>query len=110
MNRIFRISFALLFFCLTVIIYAGGSREKDPVVEVTGKVRLVGSGAYPELVINGPEKEWYVARDEEHKLKDLQQRTVTVKGNETVVTLTYASGLPAGEKRTLKNIKIISVQ
>ena len=93
-----------------MIISAGGSKGKDPVVEVTGKVRMVGSSAYPELVISGPLKEWYVARDEEHKLKDLQQRTVTVKANETVVTLTYASGLPAGEKRTLKNIKIISVQ
>ena len=77
---------------------------------MTGRVRLVGSAPMSDLVITGHDMEWYVAKDEEYKLRDLQQRIVSVEGSETVQKLTFASGLPAGERRTLKNIKIISVQ
>jgi len=89
---------------------AGANKEKSVVVQVTGVVRLVGSAPMSDLVITGQDMEWYVVRDEEYKLKDLQQRIVTVKGSETVQSLSFASGLPAGERRILKNIKIISVQ
>jgi len=87
-----------------------GGREKDTVVRVTGTIRLVGSAFMPDLVISGPDMEWYIDREEHQKLFDFQQRTVTIEGVETVMTLTFANGLPAGERRTLKNIKIISVQ
>jgi hypothetical protein len=43
-------------------------------------------------------------------LKDLQYRTVVVEGVETVVELRFANGLSAGERRTLREIKIISVE
>ena len=105
-----RIIFWLLFLCLATVMHAGGDKEKSAVVEVTGVVRLVGSSPIPELVITGTDKEWYVAREEEYKLKDLQHRIVTVKGSETVINLTFANGFPAGERRTLKNIKIITTQ
>ena len=87
-----------------------GGREKDTVVEVTGRVRLVGSAPLYELVITARDMEWYVAKEDERKLFDYQQRIVTVEGTETVTTLTFANGFPAGERRTLKNIKIISVE
>ena len=80
------------------------------VVLVTGKVRLVGGGPFPELVITVPGKEWHIPREEEHKLKDLQQQMVTVEGEETVAVLRLANGMPAGEHRTLENVKIIAVQ
>ena len=89
---------------------AWGRREKGNVVELTGVVRLVGSALMPELVISGRDMEWYVAKEEQHKLWDFQHRMVTVEGTETVMALTFANGLPAGERRTLKKIKIISVQ
>ena len=63
-----------------------------------------------ELVITGSDKEWYVAKEDEHKLIELQHRIVTVEGTETVTRLNFANGFPAGERRTLKNIKIVSVQ
>ena len=105
----------LLFLCLASVfmpkvLSAWGRREKDPIVEVTGVVRLVGSAPMSELVITGDEMEWYVAREDERKLWDLQHRTVTVEGIETVTQLTFANGFPAGERRTLRKIKIISVQ
>ena len=127
--------FLLFFFCLTAVLPAWGRREakktaepeqgratvqiesraaeqeeKSTLVEVTGLVRLVMGGIFPELVITGTDREWYVVREEDHILKDLQHRTVTVEGEETVINLTFASGLPAGERRTLRNIKIISIE
>jgi len=104
------IVFLLLFLCIAVALSAGGNKEKSTVVQVTGRVRLVGSSPLSEVVITGQDREWYIANEEMNKLKDLQQRIVTVEGSETVQTLTFASGLPAGERRTLRNIKIISVQ
>jgi hypothetical protein len=95
---------------------AFGSKEKkkDPVpapvvVQVTGVVRLVGSSPFSEIVITGSEAEWYIPRDEQYKLNDLQHQTVKVEGEETVTELKFASGLPAGTRRELKNIRIISV-
>jgi hypothetical protein len=79
-------------------------------VRVSGRIRLVGSGPMPELVITGPDREWYVSREDEHLLKDLQHRIVTVEGFENVVEMKFANGLSAGEWRTLKDIKIISVE
>jgi hypothetical protein len=103
------LAFALFFFCLGAVLPAGGGKEKDTIIEVTGIVRLVGGSFQPEIVITGPDNEWHIPREEERKLKDLQHRIVTVKGTETVVNLTFASGLPAGERRTLSKIKILAV-
>jgi len=109
-----RLVFLLSILCIAAALPALGNKDKDKanktVVQVTGKVRLVGSGPMTELVITGPDREWYIVREEEHKLKDMQQRTVTVKGAETVTELKFANGMSAGERRTLKEIQIISVQ
>jgi hypothetical protein len=103
-----RCFFVLFILCITLL-PAGGNKEKANVVRVTGVVRLVGTGLFPELVITGPEMEWHITPDEEKKLYDLQHRTVTVEGVETVTELKFANGLSAGTHRELKNIKIIAV-
>jgi len=112
--------FCVLFLCLIAALPAWGRREKNgtgkteapetAIVNITGVVRLVGSGFMPELVITGPEMEWYVSGEEEHLLKDLQHRTVTIEGYETVVDLKLANGFFIGQRHTLKDIKIISVE
>ena len=89
---------------------AGAGKEKSPVVRVTGIVRLVGSSPVSEIVITGESDQWYIAREEAHKLMDLQHRIVTIQGAETVKEMTLANGTPAGERRTISKIKIISVQ
>jgi hypothetical protein len=109
MNNRRRCFFVLLMLCITVLLPAGGKKEKADVVRVTGTVRLVGTGLFPELVITGAEREWHITPDEEKKLHDLQHRTVTVEGVETVTELRFANGLSAGVHRELKNIKIIAV-
>ena len=79
-------------------------------VQVTGTVRLVGTGLFNDIVITGAENEWYAAAEEKEKLINLQHRTVTVEGEETVTELAFASGIPAGKRRELKNISIISIE
>ena len=138
MNRTCLSALLLLCFCLAGL-HAWGSKEKNnnagqsaaapgtvtapsavtipsivtvpnTVVQVSGIVRLVGSAPFSELVITGPDKEWFIERNDERKLMDLQHRTVTVEGIQTVEELTFANGQSAGERRTLKDIRVISVQ
>ena len=140
MSKRYSVFFFLFFLCLTAALPAWGRKEKSgtekidaqkidleenatekidagrsevvipALVQVSGIVRLVGGGPIPETVITGPEKEWYVSREDDRLLKELQHRTVTVEGYETVIELRFANGLPAGQRRTLKDIKIISVE
>ena len=77
---------------------------------VSGILRLTGTGYFPELVITGQDGEWYIAAEEKGLLMDLQQRFVTVEGVETVAELKFASGISAGVRRVLSDIKIVSVQ
>jgi len=116
MNRNFFL--ALLFLCFAASLSAFGAKEKDSgktapavtVIQVTGVVRLVGNANFPELQIKNSEMSWYIAKNEMDKLHDLQHRTVTVEGEETVRELKFANGMSAGTRRDLKNIKIISIE
>ena len=138
MNRRKVCFLALYFFCFAAALFGFGNKEeaaKEPekeaipivlpepsdeeepsaiqepkIVQVTGVVRLVGSATFPELIISGPDAEWYVAGEEIDKLKDMQHRTVTVEGLETVIELKFASGRPAGKRRELRDIAIIAVE
>jgi len=125
MNRGFRFSLVTLFFCLAAALPAGGrrdnqnaagdttvtqSQEQSTVVRVSGRLRLVGNEPMTELVISESDREWYIDRSEKQKLMDLQQRTITVEGIETVRELRFANGNSAGTRRTLRDIKIISVE
>jgi hypothetical protein len=83
--------------------------KKENVVKVTGVVRLVGTGLFPELVITGSENEWYVDKEEMDKLHNYQHRTVTVEGVETLNELIFVNGQSAWVRRELKKIKIISI-
>jgi hypothetical protein len=114
MNSRDRLILGLFFSCLMLAMqpamYALGGKEKDSTVRVTGTVRLVGSSPVSEVVITGQDGQWYIAKEDERKLTDLQYRTVTVEGIETVEELTFANGRSAGKKRTLSKIKIIAIQ
>jgi len=88
----------------------GAEQETTTFVQVTGIVRLVGSAFMPEIVITGSDREWYVSSEEDSLLRELQHRTVTVEGYESVIELRFVSGRYAGQRRTLKDIKIIAVE
>ena len=113
MNNRTRIIFCLFFFCLAsalpTVLHALGGKEKSGIVRVTGIVRLVGGSPFSEIVITGQDGQWFIAKEDARKLIDLQHRTVTVEGAETVEELTFANGRPAGKRRILNRIKIIEI-
>jgi hypothetical protein len=106
--------YIFLFTSVTAVFSLGGKEKnrKEPleVIQVTGTVKLTGTANFPEIIIANSEGSWVIAKEEMDKLYDLQHRTVTVEGEETVTELRFANGLPAGLHRELRNIKIIAVQ
>jgi len=100
----------LSYAALNLYAMGGGEREGSrPVrVRVSGTVRLVGNDPVTSLVITGENREWQIVKNEENKLKHLQQQNVTVRGREYYVDLFFANGTPAGRHYYLKNITVIS--
>jgi len=108
-----RVLFGFIFIFCSVFVFALGGREKpaaNPVVQVTGIVRLTGTSIFPEIVVTNSDGEWHIAADERIKLNDLQHSIVTVEGIETITEQFFASGLSAGIRRTLSDIRVISVR
>ena len=93
-------------------VHALGGGEKDSLkpqkVEVSGRVRLVGSSPMTSLVITGENREWFVEPEEQGKLMHLQQQTVTVRAKEYYQDRVFANGLPAGRFYYLKDITVIN--
>jgi len=109
-----RYFFLVIFiFMFSSLAFSFGSKEKNketlPVVQITGIVRLVGTSTFPELIISDSQTDWHVIKEERSKLNDFQHHTVIVEGEETVIELQFANGLPAGTRRELRNIRIIAV-
>ena len=77
-------------------------------IEVTGRIRLVGSGPINNLVLTAEDREWYIDQGDRQKLWQLQQQIVTVSGKEYWQDLTFANGMPAGRQYFLKDIRIIN--
>jgi len=116
-KRIFCISVLLL--CLAALLFAQSSGEESGEaavvrITVTGTVRLVGTGTFPQVVISGQRDsrniQWYIDREDVDKLRDLQHRTVTVEAEETVRPMTFANGRSAGVRHELRNITIINTE
>jgi hypothetical protein len=77
-------------------------------VRVTGRVRLVGSGVFTELVITGAAGEWHTESQDRGKLINLQQRIVTVEGKLDSLDMTLPNGKSLGAWLILRDITVIS--
>jgi hypothetical protein len=105
-----RICFFVLFFLCGIILFAGDDdQEKPETTMVTGIIRLIGTGNFPQIVITTEDKEWYLPKEDADKLFNMQRRKVTVEGEGSKRELKFASGRSAGIRYELRNIKIISV-
>ena len=111
MSRILtaRVVTAFMPFLLAALLGACTSKNEPLAapVEATGKVRLVGSSPRTQYVISGTDREWYIKPEEQRKIAQFQQQTVTVKGNETSVELKYANGVSVGTRYFLSDIEIV---
>jgi hypothetical protein len=69
----------------------------------------VGNIPFTELVISEEDgAEWYIDRREKEILEDYQQRLVTVRGRPETLELILANGEPAGTRRILRDITVLS--
>jgi len=109
MNKRVICCFLVLFILCAIVIFAGDDQENTDSIQVTGIVRLIGTGNFPQIVITTEDKEWYLPKEDADKLYNLQHRKVTVEGEWSKKELKFASGRSAGTRYELRNIKIISV-
>ncbi|MCL2154738.1 MAG: hypothetical protein FWH53_03635 [Leptospirales bacterium] len=106
-----RIILWLLFICLASVEVLPAGKDGNEKLQVTGRVRLVGSDVRPELVISAEGGlQWYIANEDKQKLMNLQQRIVTVEGKETIKEMKFANGRSAGKRHILSDIKVITVK
>jgi len=109
MNKRIICCFCVLFFLCVIVISADDEHEKTETIKVTGVVRLIGTGNFPQIVITTEDIEWYLPKEDADKIFNLQHRKVTVEGEGSKRELKFASGRSAGTRYELRNIKIISV-
>jgi hypothetical protein len=77
-------------------------------ITVSGRVRLLGTALFPNIVItDDKDRDWYIEGEDRQKLSGREQRLITVKGTAEYRELTLANGESAGTRRILRNITII---
>ena len=79
-------------------------------MQVTGRIRIVGSEPFPETVITDEkENNWYIAKESRQALSDYQQQTITVKGTLELKKMVLANGEILGYRRILHKVGLVSV-
>jgi hypothetical protein len=77
-------------------------------VELTGRVRLVGSEPFPELILaDGEDHLWYIARESRKILAGYEQRIVTVRGRVELREMVLADGRRLEDRRVLAELTLI---
>ncbi|MDR1863380.1 MAG: hypothetical protein LBQ67_05600 [Treponema sp.] len=104
--------FLCLAFCLMLpagTLWPLGRRDlPQGEVTVTGRVRLVGTAAFNDLVISDEEgRNWYVEGEDRKKLAMMEQRQVTVRGRAENEDIILADGTKAGVRLILRDITLI---
>jgi hypothetical protein len=78
-------------------------------IEITGRVRLIGSAPFPDLVLSDETgRDWYVRQEEKDKLSKLEQQTVKIRAAFEVEDIILADGKKVGERRILYDIVLVS--
>jgi hypothetical protein len=84
------------------------SRKTENEVLVKGRVRLVGTDLFSNLVITDEkDQDWYVEEKDRSLLSRYQQQTLTVKGRPDYRDFVLANGKKAGVRSYLLDISIV---
>jgi hypothetical protein len=76
-------------------------------VEISGRVRLVGSEPFPDLVITGEDgQDWYPEGPSRQALRSFEQRIIRVRGRVELRELVLANGHSLGFRRFLLDVEI----
>ncbi|GHV74388.1 hypothetical protein AGMMS49940_16900 [Spirochaetia bacterium] len=79
-------------------------------VEISGRVRLVGSEPFPNLVLTDSEEHtWYIDPADRKTLSRYEQQTVTIRGVVELTEMVLANGRSLGSRRTLSGITLVKV-
>jgi hypothetical protein len=104
----------LLCLALCLALPAGGlwalGRQDLPKgeVTVTGRVRLVGTSFFNDIVISdGEGRDWYVEGEDREALAAKEQQQVTVRGHAESRDIILADGTKAGVRLFLRKIRIL---
>jgi hypothetical protein len=77
------------------------------VVEITGRVHLVGSEPFPDLVLAEGDRFWYISRESRKVLAGYEQRIVTVRGKAELREMILADGRRLEDRRILSELSLI---
>jgi hypothetical protein len=79
-------------------------------VEVSGRIRLVGSEPFPDLVLTGEgDHTWYIDPADRQTLSRYEQQTVTIRGTVEIREMTLANGKSLGSRKILSRITLVKV-
>ena len=77
-------------------------------VELTGRVRLVGSEPFPDLVLTGEDGgDWYLEGSDRQALRSREQQSVRVRGRVELREMVLANGRSLGFRRFLRDVEIL---
>ncbi|MCL2194193.1 MAG: hypothetical protein FWB78_12465 [Treponema sp.] len=99
----------LLLYTTPCLFAFGGGGQQSVEVEVTGRMRLVGTSRFPSLVITSERRDWFISDEEREGLMGLQQRVVTVMAEKYTYKVFLANGLLSRRHYVLRNVVIVSV-
>jgi hypothetical protein len=77
-------------------------------VEISGRVRLVGSEPFPDLVITGgDDQDWYLEGPDRQAVRSFEQRGIRVRGRVELREQVLANGRSLGVRRFLQDVEIL---
>lgn len=77
-------------------------------VEVSGRIRLVGSDPFPDLVLTDDQgKDWYIDDASKAVVKGLEQQRVRVSAVVSLKTLKLANGTALPERKILSSVSVL---
>jgi hypothetical protein len=83
--------------------------REGQLVELEGRVRLVGSEPFPELVLTGEDgHNWFIAPEDRTVLSAYEQRSVTIRGRVKLQEMILANGQRLETRRILSGVSLVS--
>jgi hypothetical protein len=85
----------------------GGPVRGGDLVELEGRVRLLGSEPFPDLVLtSGDDEDWYLEGPSRRALQPYEQRIVRVRGRVELREMVLANGRSLGFRRFLADAEL----
>lgn len=77
-------------------------------VLIHGRIRLIGNEPFSQLILTDDAgKDWYVSDDDRPRLRNLEQRRVSLTAEVEIKPMILANGKHMEDRRILKNIELV---